>query len=178
MGRRRSVKGEAVFPGWRSTQRWSPSGSVESEQRALADGPVVAATREGARTLGDRYWLEVERFAGGLVRVSRSAAGVELRFLPGGPRLLVLGPAELSASGGDVVCRHSIVGGLLARRPGGCLSLSQAREVELRSTISGFFPVLGRGPGRAGTLYSHVQSRIHVRISRRFFRGLIEARRP
>jgi hypothetical protein len=147
---------------------------VESEQRVLTDTPVVPATPDGARVLGDLYWLEVERFGRGFVRVVRSAGGVEL-LLPAGPRLLRLGPPELSASDGFVLCRHSIVGGLLARRPGGWLSLSQKTdgEVELRSSISGFFPVLGRGPGRAGPVYSQVQGRIHVVISRRFFQALI-----
>lgn len=145
----------------------------------LADGLVVAPSEEGASALGDCYWAEVQRFARGTVRVARSADGVELRVLRGGPCLLVLGPPELSASDGAVVCRHSILGGLLVRRPGGWLTLSQVGfgEVELRSTISGFFPVLGRGPGWAGPFYSHVQSRIHVMISRRFFRRLIEESR-
>ena len=92
----------------------------------------------------------------------------------------MLGPAQLSASDDSVVCSYAIVGGVLARRAGGSLSLSQTGvgEVELRSTITGFYPALGRGPGWAGQLYSQVQSRIHVRISRRFFRALIEGRRP
>lgn len=151
---------------------------MASEQRVLTEHPVVAPSLVGAGALGDRYWAEVERFTRGLVRVVSTSGGVELRLLPGGPRLLVLGPADLTASDGAVVCRYAIVGGVLARRAGGFLSLSQsaAGEVELRSTISGFFPALGRGPGWAGPLYSQVQSRIHVFVSRRFFRGLIEAR--
>jgi hypothetical protein len=144
----------------------------------LTRSQVVPESRDGAAELGDRYWAEVERFAGRLVRVVRTPGGVELRLLRGGPCLLVLGPAELTASDGLVVCSHAIVGGLLARRPGGRLALSQsgAGGVELRSAITGFFPRLGRGPGRSGPLYAHLQSRIHVRISRRYFRALIEGR--
>ena len=151
---------------------------MDSEQRALTDLPVVAPSRVGASMLGERYWVEVERFARGLVRVVPTEGGVEVRLRFGGPRLLVLGPAALTAADGAVACNHAIVGGVLTRRAGGFLSLSQTGtgEVELRSTISGFFPALGRGPGWAGPLYSQVQSRIHVLISRRFFRALIEGR--
>ena len=158
--------------------RWSPSGSVESEQRVVARAPVVSRTREGAAELGDRYWAEVERFSRGLVQVVRTTRGTELRLLRRGPRLLVLGPAELTASDELVACGHEIIGGLLVRRPGGRLVLTQAgaAQVELRSTITGFFPRLGRGPGRAGPLYAHVQSRIHVRISRRYFASLRSGR--
>ena len=153
---------------------------MASEQRVLTERPVVAPCLAGASALGDRYWVEVERVARGLVRVVATSSGIELRLLPRGPRLLVLGPADLNAADGAVACRYPIVGGLLARRAGGFLSLSQTGlgEVELRSTISGFFPALGNGPGWAGPLYSQVQSRIHVFVSRRFFRGLIEARQP
>jgi hypothetical protein len=146
----------------------------------LTDHPVVARSRGGARTLGDRYWAEVARFARGLLRVAVTARGVELRLLPRGPRLLVLGPAQLTVSERGVACSYAIVGGVLTRRAGGLLSLAQTgeAEVELRSTITGFFPALGRGPGWAGPLYGQVQSRLHVLISRRYFLRLIHARQP
>ena len=59
-------------------QRWSPSGSVASEQRVLTELPGVAWCLAGSSALGDRYWVEVERFAHGLVRVVATSRGVEL----------------------------------------------------------------------------------------------------
>jgi hypothetical protein len=46
----------------------------------------------------------------------------------------------------------------------------------MRSTITGFFPRLAARQGEpdwTGALYSHVQSRIHVAVSRRYFKRLI-----
>jgi hypothetical protein len=62
------------------------------------------------------------------------------------------------------------VGGLLARLPAGMLTLSQSSEppYELRATVTEYVPRLGT------RLYEHLQRRIHVAISRRFFRALIE----
>jgi hypothetical protein len=53
------------------------------------------------------------------------------------------------------------------RRPGGTLTLAQTTGPEIRSTILGFFPRLG------GALYSQVQRRFHLAVSRRYFRRLI-----
>jgi hypothetical protein len=65
------------------------------------------------------------------------------------------------------------------RTPGGSITLSQSAcpHVQLRATIDGFFPRLGRradGPAWTGGLYRHVQQRIHTAISRRYFARLID----
>jgi len=162
--------------GWTSSTRWSDGGAIDSEQTARLERPVVAPTLDGARTLGARYWVELGRFARGLVRPVVGSAGVELRLLSRrGPRLLVLGPPELSASGETVASRFPIVGGMLTRRAGGALTLSQTgdRQVEVRVAVNGYLPVLGRGPGRRALFYVLTQARLHDLVSRRFFAGLI-----
>jgi hypothetical protein len=166
--------------GWTSSTRWSAGGAIDSEQTACLALPVVEPTVEGARALGARYWVELGRLARGIVRPVVGSAGVELRLLSRrGPRLLVLGPPELSASGDTVASRFPIVGGVLTRRPGGALTLSQAGEgeVEVRVSVNGYLPVLGRGPGRRALFYVLTQARLHDLVSRRFFNGLIAAAR-
>jgi hypothetical protein len=165
--------------GWRSAQARGPDGTIESDERVQAARTVVPSTEEGARCLGDRYWREVAYASGGLVRVRWTAAGPELRLLGRGPRLLRFAPAETVHVPGCVSCRFEILGGVLAQRPGGALELSQTGEdePELRAAVTGFVPRLGLRPGSprwSGALYDHVQRRLHVAISRRYFRRLIE----
>jgi hypothetical protein len=164
--------------GWRSSSRQSAAGAIESQQRAHAELPVVDATADGARMLGRRYWLEVERFTRGLVRPRYSNGRTELRVLGRGPLLLGFEMAQVRVSGSLVVCRYPICGGVLARRPTGAISFSQSGppDVQLRSAIRGFFPTLAAKPGLphwTGALYAHVQARLHVAISRRYFARLI-----
>ena len=64
-------------------------------------------------------------------------------------------------------CRYPILGGLLSGREGGSLTLSQDGR-DLSVAVNGFY-------GRR--IYEHVQRRVHVAISRRYFRRLL-ARRP
>jgi hypothetical protein len=161
--------------GWTSRTHWSDGGAIDSEQTARLERPVVESTEDGARTLGARYWVELGRFARGVVRPVVGPARVELRLLSRrGPRLLVLGPPELSASGETVSSRFPIVGGLLTRRAAGALTLSQTgdRQVEVRVAVNGYLPVLGRGPGRKALFYVLTQARLHDLVSRRFFNGL------
>ena len=57
------------------------------------------------------------------------------------------------------------------------LSQSGGSVPELRAALTGFVPRLGLRPGYprwTATLYDQLQRRIHVAISRRFFRSLIE----
>jgi hypothetical protein len=164
--------------GWRSSSRQSHAGAIESEQRVRVDVPVVSSTVGGARSLGARYWPEVESFTRGLVRARRRGETTELRILGRGPLLLGFARPQLRASRSLVVCRYPIRGGLLARRPAGAISFAQTGppDAELRSAITGFFPALAARPGLpewTGALYAQVQARLHVAISRRYFARLI-----
>ena len=156
--------------GWRSTQARGDAGVVYSDERVHAKCPVVAQSPAGARQLGDRYFSEVGRATRGFLRRRDTASGVELRLFAFGPSLLRFGPPELDASAAHVSCRYPIFGGLLARRPGGAITLSQrgAEQPELRATVTAFVPRLA-----VPLLYERLQHRLHVRISRRYFRRLI-----
>jgi hypothetical protein len=156
--------------GWRSTRERRDDGAIHSDERARARAPVVASSPEGALHLGDRYWSEVRRVSRGWLRRRDTAFGVDLRLFGFGPSLLRFGPPELRVSADSVSCRYPIRGGLLARRPGGALTLSQrgAGEPELRATVTAFVPRLV-----LPLLYDRLQHRLHVRISRRYFRRLI-----
>ena len=167
-----------AIDGWESLQRLTPDGAVESEQRIRLEREVVAPTAEGARELGRRYWREVERSTLGLVRGRESVDGISLTVLGYRPVLLAFAPAQTVVSDRDVTCRYAIRGGLLVRGPHGSLALIQQRTPEpaLRSVITGFYPRLAATPGRPGwsrPLYAVVQRRLHVWISRRFFRALV-----
>jgi hypothetical protein len=165
--------------GWRSSHRQTDAGAVESQQRATLDAPVVEFSEEGARDLGERYWAQVERSTLGLVRAEYGGESLELRLVVGRPLLLRFAPPRLEASPTLVRCTYPIVGGLLARRPNGEISFAQSSggPAEVTSTIRGFFPRLAARQGRpdwSGALYNHIQSRIHISISRRYFASLIE----
>ena len=78
-----------------------------------------------------------------------------------------------------VVCRYAILGGALARAPGGAISFAQQVGPcpELRSTISGFLPLLAARPGWpswTGALYEQVQVRLHAAVGRRYFARLVQ----
>jgi hypothetical protein len=166
------------FEAWRSTQRRTAAGAVETEQRVKATHPVVELSDRGGRFLGSRYWVEVTRATRGLVRCHETLRGVELRLLGLRPSLLTLGPAEIAVEGERVSCSYPIRGGLLARRAGGALSVWQTgrEQPELCTAVSGFFPRLGARSGLprwSGALYEQAQRRLHVAISRRYFGRLI-----
>lgn len=159
-----------VLEGWRSQQGRGADGTIESDERVTARRAVVPANEAGARELGDRYWDEVAAATLGLVRLRAASDGSELRVGPVG--ILRFGPAETAASEDGIVCRFPIRGGLLARRPGGALVLSQsgATQPELRAAVTGFVPRLGL---RRHSPYDLLQRRAHVAVSRRFFRRLL-----
>ncbi len=156
--------------GWRSVQGRGPDGSIDSDERVIVARTVVERSEAGARSLGERYWREVNRASRRLARGRTTEGGVELRLLGRGPCLLRFGRAEIAGDGDDVSCRYPILGGLLARRPGGALTLSQTGcdQPELRAAVTGFVPRL-RGP-----LYAQIQRRAHIAISRRYFGRLIQ----
>ncbi len=139
---------------------------VESEERVRAPVAIVEPSAEGARRLASAYWREVERTTGGLVRVSRSPDGVALRAL--GATLLRFGRPHIEFADDRVSCSYPIEGGLLAGRPGGSIAFEQ-EGTDLISSISGFHPRLGLLPG----VYTHVQARLHVAVSRRYFARLV-----
>ncbi len=106
--------------------------------------------------------------------------GMELRVIGRWPLLLAFGPPVTDVARRSLRCCYPITGGLLARRPGGEIVFAQDRvgdQLCLRSTITGFFPTLATRPGRpdwTGALYSQVQRRVHVAVSRRYFARLIQ----
>ena len=165
--------------GWESTQHQTALGAVESEQRVRLLRPVVDGSVHGAQRLGSAYWREVERFTFGLIRPRQGLHGVELRLLGRRPLLLAFGQPVMTLTEGSLHCGYPITGGLLAHQPGGEIVFAQDQvgdRLWLRSTITGFFPALAARPGEpdwTGALYSQVQRRIHLAISRRYFSRLI-----
>ena len=168
------MRRRSELDGWQSLQGRGPDGSIESDERVRAARPVVARGDAGARHLGDRYWLEVARASRGAVRRRDTARGIELRVFGRGPCLLRFGPPDARVGPRCVSCSYAILGGLLARRPGGSFTLSQAgdADVELRAAVNGFAPRLAAQP------YEQLQRRAHLRISRRYFRALIAEATP
>jgi hypothetical protein len=164
---------------WESTQRQTAHGAVESEQRVRLVRPVVDDSVDGAQRLGRAYWREVERFTFGLVRVRQGLDGVQLQLLGRRPLLLAFGRPVTDVAEGSLRCCYPITGGLLAYQPGGEIVFAQDRVGDrlcLRSSITGFFPALAARPGEpdwTGALYSQVQRRVHLAISRRYFSRLI-----
>jgi hypothetical protein len=163
--------------GWRTTHRQTRDGAVESEQEVGLRAPVVSFDDRGAERLGRAYWREVERSTRGLIRAGERDGRLELRLL-GHAVLLRFDRPRLESSAAIVRCTYPIVGGLLAARPVGEITFAQVdgSSPSVRSSIRGFFPRLAAREGEphwTGALYDHVQSRIHVTISRRYFERLV-----
>lgn len=150
-------------------RRVSTDGAVESEQRVELRRPVVERSEDGARRLASWYWAELRRFGRGLLSVREHPGGIDVRVLGRGPLLLALGPVETGRTATSTAAAHQILGGLLVRRAGGRISFEQleGEPVELRSRIAGFHP-------RRGPFYGLVQWNLHVAVSRRYFRRLID----
>jgi len=151
--------------GWQSSES-RRNGAVDSEQWALSSRPVVAPTLEGAHRLGHEYWRAVTRSTLGFVRVRESGGAVQLRVLGLRPALLALEPAHVAVAHDRVACSFRIVGGILARRGGGTLTLTQVglETAELRVAVNGFHP-------RLGLLYAPLEGRLHASVSRRYLAG-------
>jgi hypothetical protein len=168
--------------GWRSAHGRRVDGTFESDERVIAAQAVVEYSEAGARRLGERYWRAVLRSSGGIVRPRDTDAGMELRLLGSGMCLLRFGRAEVHHDTAAVACRYRILGGLLARRAGGSITLEQrgGRQPELRATVRGFAPRIATGarvPRWRAAVYERVQHRLHVAISRRYFETLIRQAR-
>jgi hypothetical protein len=164
------------LPGtWSSCHARLGSGAFASQERVSLPRPVVDSTLAGARDLGERYWREVERSTGRLVRARAARAGHELLLFGVGPPLLRFGDPELSATANVVTCVYAIAGGLLARVPAGSLSFGQAASdrVELSASICGFYPRLAFArAGRNGGVLYRLQARVHTALARRYFARL------
>ena len=164
--------------GWSSTERQSPDGAVEFEQRVRATRPLVELSERGALALGERYWEEVEAPTRRLVRAhGRGERDSSCACSAAGRCCASARRRPLSTSPVSRAASRSPAGSSPARR-GGSITFAQVVEpvVELRATIDGFFPRLGSKPGGppwTGALYRHVQRRIHTGVSRRYFRRLI-----
>lgn len=159
--------------GWSSTRRSWGDGLVESEQRVTVGRPVVERSEQGARMLAVAYWQELRRFGRGLLAVREHPGGVEVRLLGRRPVVLALGPLETRLTEAATAAAHPILGGLLVRRAGGQISFEQVEgePTELCSRIIGFSP-------RRGPFYRLVQWKLHVAVSRRYFRRLLGGDAP
>ena len=160
-----------ALDGWRSAHGRGPNGAIDSDERVHTARPAVAHSAAGACELGDRYWRQIAVASRGVVRRHDAGDEIELRLFGVGPPLLRFGQAELNVDGFGIRCRYPIRGGLLARRAGGSITLSQTRgeRPQLRAVVTGFVPRLAPRP-----LYE-LERRIHVAISRRYFVSLMEA---
>ena len=138
-----------------------------SVQTVALDGLVVSPSEDGALALADAYWAEIRRRTGGVVRIRRRAAGIELRlarltlFRFGAPRTVV--------TDGLVECSFPIAGGLLAKAEGGFLTFVQRTtppelEVSVRDYVP-FFSSTRERRSLRGFLYRVVQERAHAAIS-------------
>lgn len=95
--------------------------------------------------------------------------------------MLRFGHPDVAATDHLARCSYPIEGGLLVQRPAGEIIFAQVggSRPALCSAIHGFFPRLAARetkPDWTGALYNHVQSRIHLAVSRRYFTRLIAAR--
>jgi hypothetical protein len=135
--------------------------------------PVVPFSEEGGRTLGRLYWLEVARVVRGLVVARVGDAGVEIRVAGLDLTLLRLGPGDVTVESDRVTCRYPVRGGLLSRADGGQLAVAQivGDRTELSVAVSGFF-------ARRGLLYRYLQRRLHIAVSRSYFRTMVAGDSP
>jgi hypothetical protein len=158
----------------RTHERIDELGAVESVQRIALPRPLVPATDRGARELGRRYWADVQRSTWGIVRVGAQAGGIDVR-LAGVVALLRFGPARPRVRPEGVACSYDIVGGLLAARGGGALTVEQQRvpEQSLVLAVRGYHPRLS---GRWRLVYEWLQAPLHRAIGRRFLGRATERR--
>jgi hypothetical protein len=159
-----------MLDGFRTSEARATDGSFATEQRVLAPAPVVTFSADGGEYLGRAYWSAVGRVSRGLVQARVGDGGVTIRLAVLASPLLRVGPAEVAVDDDCVTCRYPILGGLLVRRPGGAIVVAQAgREpTALYVAVTGFFARLG-----SGAVHRHLQQRIHLAVSRRYFTRLL-----
>lgn len=141
--------------------------------------------------LARSYWLYMERFSLGLVRVHYDDRGRYVCFLTRRIPLLGFSEPEYEFSETHGVVRWPIDRGLLISRRGrgrGYLEIEVHRrdgvgteEQELSSAyveleVAGFYPTLDSG--LAYRVYKHTQSRYHVLLAYGFIRSLARADLP
>jgi hypothetical protein len=162
-----------VLDGFRTSDSRAADGSIATEQRIMSPSPVVPLSHGGGKYLGCAYWAAIARVSRGLIRARVGERGVVVRVAGIRSPLLRFGTAQLTIGDDRLICRYPIVGGLLARRPGGALVVAQTGRgpTELYVAVTGFFARLGSGP-----VYRHLQQRIHLAVSRRFFTRLLAER--
>jgi hypothetical protein len=148
-------------------------GAAGACQSLLADAVAAPATAAQLAALGAAYL----RFLGALPGVALAPApwGVAVGLWPAPARLplLRLGRPYLAAARGGRELRHPILGGLMARRPGGHLALGAAPErgrARLWVEVAGYHPRLGLGP-----LYLLTQVQVHRLVCAAFLRRAARA---
>lgn len=156
---------------WDPVERYTRARGLESVQRVELERPLVPPTQEGGRELGGRYWRELERVTGRLVRV-RARRGEIRVVLAGVLTLFRFGEPAIGIDAHGVECRYPIRGGLLAARAGGSLAIAQrsGRVLALEVTVRGYHPRLafGRWSRLRRLLYARVQAPLHLAVGRRF----------
>jgi hypothetical protein len=171
------------------------TGSVYSIQTASITTPTERLdgmwSTQHLERLARSYWMYMERFSLGLVRVHYDDRGRYVCFLS--KRVPLLGFSEPEYEFGEThgVVRWPIDRGLLISRKGrgrGYLEIEVHRRdgvgtderplsrtyVELE--VSGFYPTMSSG--LAYLVYKHTQSRYHVLLAYGFIRSLARAELP
>jgi hypothetical protein len=128
---------------------------VHQEDRVPAPGPVPAPL------LRDAYFAWLRWLTFGLIH------GRHWAVCLGPLTLLSFAPPVATADG----WAWPITGGLLARAPGGCLTIAW-REGALIATVDGYHPRLPR------PLYEAFQERVHHAVMSRFLRRLRDTPPP
>ena len=145
---------------------------MTNTQRIALSHPVVDSSERGARQLADAYFDEIRRSTLGAVRSRVRNTRVELVLLWILPLFRFATP-EIAATEDRVECRYAIVGGALAKRSGGCLTIAQrfGSSPELFVTVEDYAPRLDSGRPRGGLrtfAYRRLQQPAHVAIGRRY----------
>ncbi|GAB4424929.1 MAG: hypothetical protein OHK0015_04370 [Chloroflexi bacterium OHK40] len=149
-------------------------GLAGASQSCAVPAAAAALPLRWLVALGQGYhaWLGRLTFLAVAPRQSGGAC-VGLWPAPARLRLLCFGPPYLAAARGGRELRYPIVGGLMARGPGGYLAFGVAAEgvgARLWADVVGYRPRLGLGP-----LYTLTQARFHAVITVCYLRRVVAA---